>query len=217
VRREAAHGALLAALVAVGAAAWLFQLRAPLVVDAAPLGALPRQLGGFDAVDVPLEEKVESMLRADFNVQRAYGQGPGGLIWLYIGYYGTQRGGRPEHTPAACYRAHGWDIRERRVLEIEPGLRVNEFVVEKDGRRDLVHFWFRSHRSTGLLGGFDQTLDRLLGRLLGGRADGSLVRISTTLAAEDETIARSRLASFAAELEPALARHWPTETTVAAR
>jgi EpsI family protein len=215
VRREAATIALVVALVAVGAAAWSLQLRPTLHVDASPLEALPRALDGWEAVDVPLEESVESMLRADHNVQRVYAHGLGGLVWLYVGYYGTERGGQPEHTPAVCYRAHGWNVGERRVLEIDPrrGLRVNEFVVEKGGRRELVHFWFRSYRSTGLLGGIDQTLDRLVGRLLRGRADGSLVRISTALGGDgDEAAARARLAQFAAELESALALHWPDES-----
>jgi EpsI family protein len=215
VRRDAGSIALAAALVAVGAVAWALQLRPPLRVDASPLEGLPLQLGGWSAVDVPLEDEVTSMLRADYNVQRAYLHPLGDSVWLYVGYYGTDRGGRPEHTPGACYRAHGWDIGEHRVLELDPDgkLRVNEFVVEKDGRRDLVHFWFQSYRTPSLTGGLDQTLDRLVGRLLHGRADGSLVRLSTELGpGRDEATARSRLAQFAVVLEPQLAAHWPQES-----
>ena len=62
-----------------------------------------------------------------------------------------------------------------------------------------------------MLGGFDLNLDRLLGRLAEGRADGARVRISTPLAGESEVAARSRLMSFAAMLDPPLAERWPVE------
>jgi len=180
-------------------------------VDPSELASLPLRLGEWKAVDMPLDQAVESMLRADFNIQRTYEHPLGDVVWLYIGYYGTERGGQPEHTPAVCYRAHGWEIREQRTLSVGPGLRVNEYLVVLGGEQHLVHFWFRSYRSTGLLGGIDQTVDRLAGRLLAGRADGSLVRISTPVDDDDLAPARSRLLRFAEQLDRQLAEHWPTE------
>ncbi len=208
--------ALLAAFLAVGALAWGLTLRPSLEVDASALARLPMRFDSWVAEEVPLEETVESILRADFNVQRLYRHPLGGAVWLYVGYYGTERGGEPEHTPAACYEAHGWQIESRRSLAVGgvPGLRVNEYVVYRDGERQLVHFWFRSYRRTGLLGAIDRAGDRLLGRLLQGRADGALVRLSTGLADRDVVISRTRLLGFAAELEPALSRHWPSEVPV---
>jgi EpsI family protein len=208
-----ASGVLVAAMVAVGAFAWWLQLQPPLVVDASPLAGLPTRIGRWHSVDVPLESTVEAVLDADFNLQRAYSDGLGSRVWLYVGYYGTGRGGRPEHTPRGCYTGAGWGIDASRTLEVAPGspLRVNEYLVSRDGDRRLVHFWYRSHRRTGILGGLDQNLDRMLGRLLDARADGALVRLSTPLADGGETRARSRLLAFAAILDPLLAQHWPVE------
>ena len=211
-RQTLGTSALVAALLAVGAAAWAFELRPPLRVDPSKLAQLPHRLGDWDSIDVPLDQSVESMLHADFNVQRAYSHPLGDLVWLYVGYYGTQRGGRPEHTPAECYRAHGWEIRDQRTLAVDSGLRVNEYLVQLGDEEHLVQFWFRSFRRTGLLGGFDQTLDRLTGRLFEGRADGSLVRISTPITPADDLVsARSRLLRFAARIDRQLAAHWPDE------
>jgi EpsI family protein len=210
-REALGTAALVAALLAVGAAAWALELRPPLRVDASKLAQLPHRVGDWDSVDIPLEQSVESMLRADFNVQRAYSHPLGDLVWLYVGYYGTERGGLPEHTPAECYRAHGWEILERRTLEVDPGLRVNEYLVQLGPEQHLVQFWYRSFRRTGLLGGFDQTFDRLRGRLFQGRADGSLVRISTPLGDGDLIPARSRLLRFAAEIDRQLGAYWPDE------
>ena len=135
-------------------------------------------------------------------------------MWLYIGYYGTEAGGRPAHTPRGCYPGAGWGIAATRVLDVPgaPGLRVNEYRVERDGQTRLVHFWYRSHRSRSLLGGLDQNLDRLVGRLTEGRADGALVRVSAPLdRGMDEVDLRARLLGFAAGVDGQLGAHWPVE------
>jgi EpsI family protein len=201
-------------LVGVGAFAWWLQLQPSLHVDASALATLPTQVGPWNSQDVPLEKAVEAELRADMNLQRVYLHPTGEKVWLYIGYYGTARGGRPEHTPRGCYTGAGWGIESTRHIDVDPRteLRVNEYVVEREGERQLVHFWYRSHRKTGLLGGLDQNLDRLTGRLLEGRADGALVRLSTPLAPGDEIAARGRLLAFAEVLDPLLAARWPEET-----
>jgi EpsI family protein len=217
-RNTASTALLIALLVGVGAASWWFQLRPPLRVDPAPLIALPETLGSWHAIDVPLDEAVESILRADFNLQRAYVHPTGAIVFLYVGYYGTDRGGRPEHTPEVCFKSQGWDITERRTLMVEGGakpFRVSEFVVQQDDKRHLVEFWFRSQRSTGMLSSLEQALDRLTGRLLDGRADGSLVRISTPLMGGDSVEARSYLMQFAATVDEQLGRHWPVEVASA--
>lgn len=202
-----------ALLLAVGALAWTMSLRPSLQVDASPLAELPLRIDEWTAVDVPLEGPVEQMLGADFNVQRLYVEPAGAGLWLYIGYYGTARGGRAEHTPRACYEAHGWEIREQRVVSVQgdPGLRVNEYVVERDGVRQLVHFWFRSARSTGLVNDWDRAVDQIIGRVRGDRADGSLVRVSARLGERDVEFERSRLLRFAARIDAQLAAHWPRE------
>ena len=90
--------------------------------------------------------------------------------------------------------------------------RVNEYIVEREGERRLVHFWYRSVYRTGMLGGWDQNVDRFVGRLRHGRADGALIRLSTPLRGEDGVTARSRLMAFARLLDPLVAERWPTET-----
>lgn len=208
------NAALSLLLVAVGALAWWLQLQPALVPDPSALVHLPPRIGAWESLDIPLDPSVESILRADFNLQRVYQDPAGRIVWVYLGYYGTRRGGRPEHTPRGCYTGAGWGIEHTRTLVADAGseLRVNEYRVERDGERRLVQFWYRSHRRTGMLGGLDQNVDRLLGRLLEGRADGALLRISTPLATlDDEVSARSLLLSFASALDAEVGARWPTE------
>ena len=132
------NAALVGLLLATGALAWALQLQPKLDIDASTLATLPTQIYGYNSYEVPLESTVESVLQADFNLQRAYLQGDR-MVWLYIGYYGTSRGGRPEHTPRGCYTGAGWGIESARKLEVAGGceLRVNEYVVEREGERRL--------------------------------------------------------------------------------
>jgi EpsI family protein len=206
--------ALAATVIAVGALAWWLQTRPALIVDASPLATLPRTVGAWHSKELPLQSAVESILRADFNVQRAYFEGARpDPVWLYVGYYGTQRGGRPEHVPRGCYTGAGWDIVSARVIGIGDGSggRTNEYLVERSGERQLVHFWYRSARGTGMIGGIDQRLDQILGRIQTGRADGALIRLSTELGPGGESEARARLLALGGELERQLVEHWPAE------
>jgi EpsI family protein len=213
-REQLATALLVASLVAVGAFAWVLQLRPELQVESSQLRTLPDRIDGWNGSSIPVEKTVESILRADANLQRIYQHKLSSeIIWLYVGYYGTTRGGRPEHTPRGCYTGAGWAIVTSRTLPVAgtDGLRVNEFRVAREGEERLVHFWYRSHRRTGMVGGIDQNLDRMMGRLLEGRADGALIRVSTPLPDSDLIAARSRLQSFAAALDPLIAARWPEE------
>jgi len=204
---------LILVLLAVGGFAWSLQVQPALEIDASALDTLPMKIDVYEGEAIPLESTVESVLRADFNLQRSY-YGAGSFVWLYIGYYGTARGGRPEHNPRGCYTGAGWGIESTRKLRVDPAgnLRVNEYLVEREGEQRLVHYWYRSARKTGLLGGWDQNIDRLVSRLTRGRGDGALIRISTPLTGADEVSARGRLLGFASMLDPLIAERWPTES-----
>jgi EpsI family protein len=207
------HAGLVVGMIATGALAWSLQWRSALEVDASSLALIPGRIGPYRAEDIPLDDAVESILRADFNLQRAY-FGPDGVpVWLYVGYYGTARGGRPEHTPRGCYTGAGWGIEEARIVDLggESALRANEYVVERGGQRRLVVFWYRSFRSTGMVGGIDASLDRIVGRLVEGRADGALVRVSTPIEDGDLPTARARLAQLGVSVDRMLADLWPEE------
>lgn len=203
-------------LLLAGFGAWRIQSGPGLIVDATELEAFPESLGIWRSAEIPIEPAVESALGADLNLQRIYETATGDFVWLYIGYYGTEAGGRPAHTPRGCYPGAGWGIEEARVLSLRDGsgLRVNEYRIEREGETRLVLFWYRSHRSRGLLGGMDQNLDRLAGRLLSGRADGALIRVSAPVDERglDEDTVRAQLMAFAGRVDAALDGKWPKET-----
>ena len=203
--------------MAVGALGWWLQFRPAQRVDASALATLPLVISDWQGEDIPLGQTVEAELRADFNLQRIYLDRGGVPIWIYLGYYGTDRGGRPEHTPRFCYTGAGWSIDSAQTISLDPAhqLRAKEYLVSREGERRLVVFWYRSHRRTGMTGGLDQNLDRMAGRLFAGRADGALIRTSTPLEGDDVEGARARLVDFARTLDALVAARWPEEVPLA--
>ena len=213
-RENRGTAALLAVMLGVGVIGWWVELRPALRVEPSRLSTLPLRLDAWLGYPIPVEEAVERILEADYNLQRAYQRREdGALVWLYVGYYGTRRGGRPEHTPDQCYPSAGWRIETQRSVSIDParGLRANEYVVSRESEQHVVYFWYRSHRATGMLGALDTSLDRIRGRFDGGRADGALVRISTPFLPGGEERARARLDAFARQIDPLFDQHWPVE------
>jgi EpsI family protein len=202
-------------LVALGGGlAWTFALGNRLEADPSALASVPFEVDGWIGTDVPVESDVEAMLRADYNLQRAYESPDGGLVWIYVGYYGTRRGGRPEHTPPTCYEANGYTILEEQTIPVDAasGLRVRELFVEMDGERRLAHFWYRARGTTGILDGLGISLERMKRRFADGRGDAALLRVSTVVAGPDDLEpARARLLTFERFLDRAVAERWPEE------
>jgi hypothetical protein len=88
-------------------------------------------------------------------------------------------------------------------------------VESRGGQRQLVLFWYRSYRASGIQSTLALQLDHVVGKLQEGRGDGALVRLSTPLIGIDRDAARGMLASFARELEPELGAVWPSEAAAA--
>jgi hypothetical protein len=87
---------------------------------------------------------------------------------------------------------------------------VNEILVERDGQRRLVRFWYTTHRRSAIASETGLTLDHLAGRLsMAGRADGALVRISTPIGIGGLEPARERLRVFSQDLVPEIRGRWP--------
>ena len=202
---------LLAVLLIAGAAAWWLSLRTVSQSNPESLDDLASALGPWQAVDIEMDQSVADMLNADHNVQRAYTHPLGYTVFVYVGYYGAERGGVPEHTPDVCYPSQGWrivDSNERRVGGRD-GLELREYIVEKEGARRLVHFWYRTSRSSGMTSILGLRVDQFWGRITNEGADGALIRLSTPLRGSEDELARGRLFALDQKIEAELERVWP--------
>ena len=214
MNRRVELGVAIGLMLLTGIASWWLLLRPAVEHDAAVFDALPTELNGWRSVDLAIDEAVSDMLAADHNVQRAYLHPLGYQIFVYVGYYGTERGGTPEHTPDICYPAQGWQIVESMIQRAggQGGFDLREFVVEQAGERRLVHYWYRTGSQSGLTSVVGLRLRHVVDRMTENRGDGALVRLSTPLGSSDIASARTRLFSMDRVVEEALVGLWPNDS-----
>lgn len=171
-----------------------------------PLLEFPPPTGYSRSEDRPFEDQVVQEIGADDYVNRAYlGSAP--PIELFIGYYKNQRSGDRIHSPKNCLPGSGWEpVHSARVQIGSAGgapILVNEYLVAKGARRDMVLYWYQSHGrviASEYWAKFWLFADALAKR----SADGAMVRIWTT-ASDGEATAHARAVDFARQIYPQVA------------
>jgi EpsI family protein len=206
-----------ALLFAAGSAAWAIRHEGTYAVTDNRLANFPLRILGYRGSDERLAESVYGVLGNDHNVLRKYADGATPPIWLYIGYYGTAKGGRPSHVPQYCYTGQGFSIEDWRHVappDGRPGIRINRMVVKRDHERQLVFFWIQSHGDKIPANGIEINFLSLRARLVGARDDGALVRLSVAIDGRGDEHAERVLSRFAGEVLRLLPEYWPFEARV---
>lgn len=187
------------------------------VVRNTNLEDIPLIIGDMEGYDIPLGESVRQELDPDVYVYRDYRTSNGGTVNLYIGYYGTRKGGRTGHTPYGCYPGAGWgisqDSKDDVTVELTGQRRditVNVTTVKKGDARQLVYHWYQSKGGVVLASGFHQNIHRFKTRLLHNRNDGAFIRVTTDVVG-DNSEAMDQAERFIWHLYPLLVEFWPEE------
>jgi EpsI family protein len=174
-----------------------------------PLRDFPATIAGWHSRDFPYEPEVVRAIGVDDYTNREY-FGVGRPVELYIGYYKDQHSGDIIHSPKNCLPGEGWEpVRSSRVqlgTADNPAV-VNEYIVEKGARRDLVLYWYQTHGrivASEYMAKFWLVADGIRGR----STDGSMVRIWTT-AADGEENAEARATDFARRVYPQVSEYLP--------
>lgn len=206
-------------LLALGGA-FLSTTRGSPVVINTNLEQLPMEIDGYRAVEDRFPQAVYDELNADKHVYRHYSDAEGRQVTLYIGYYGTAKGGRTGHNPYACLPGAGWAILDSGKESLQqPGVdgggpqqvRVNYILAGKDGRYETVLHWYQTDRDKVLATGFEQNIQRFLGRVLRNRNDGAFVRITTSCDEAGIAEAKRLTRGFAEKILALLPAYWPEE------
>jgi EpsI family protein len=169
---------------------------------ARPLARFPSALGTWHGRDLPLEPRIVAAVGVDDYLSRVY-QGPDlAPLFLYIGYYKSQRSGKLIHSPKNCLPAAGWEpVRAGRANLVLPDGRsapVNMYMIENGLERQEVVYWYHSHGRI-IASEYWAKIYMVLDALRLNRTDGALVRIATPVG-RDEPKARERSLEFAAQL-----------------
>jgi EpsI family protein len=124
-RRAVAVSAVLASVVMLvsGIGYRVLAARPPGAANAVPLDPallerFPMQLGDWTGQDIPMDEAIVDATGSDAHVNRQYSQRDGlAGVSLFIAC-GTNVNEIMSHRPTGCYRAAGWQLVDRRLLDL---------------------------------------------------------------------------------------------------
>lgn len=180
----------------------------------------PYKIGDYIGIDIPMEASVIKELNTDVSVFRRYVNEQGERITLYIGYYGTKKGGRTGHSPGGCYPGSGWAILDETDVEVPVDLNGNEKMiplnalqVTKGVVRECVYHWYQSNGDKVLSSGIAQNFHRFKGKILYNRNDGAFIRVSVSVT-QSLSYTKNKLKSFVKEIYPLIVKYWPEEREV---
>jgi EpsI family protein len=207
-------------LIVTGAVVLKLHNGADVVVYQKNLDKFPCTINGIQSVDIPLEESVIKELDPDVYVFRYYILKDGSRINVYIGYYGTQKGGRSSHNPDACYPGAGWAImnESNSTISIENSGKRSDIVlntlrVTKGDEQQLVYHWYQTDKSIVVANGIQQNLYRFRNRLLYNRDDGAFIRVSKDYHGSYQDTKKD-IEGFIQQLFPLLIQYWPKENEI---
>jgi EpsI family protein len=187
----------------------------PVVVQT-NLEKLPMVINGMQGMDDSFSDAVYKELSADKHIYRHYRSVDGKQVDLYIGYYGTAKGGRTGHNPMACLPSQGWGLTEAREIILKSrdypdGVPVRYLLSSKGDTTLTTICWYQSDARKVLSNGIKQNIESFLGRVFRNRNDGAYVQI-TVLSDQGETeVAKGIAKSFSEHLLDLLPQYWPVE------
>lgn len=187
------------------------------VVVKTNLENLPMQIAGYQGTKDSFSQAVYDVLDADLHVYRHYRSGDDAPLSLYLGYYGTAKGGRTGHNPYACLPGAGWGILQRGTVQVFPsykpgGVDVNFVVAGKDGINNVMLHWYHAAGTKILSTGLEQNIQRFVGRILHNRNDGAYVQVNSIATNEEIPASKDKLAEFVHEIMEQLPHYWPEES-----
>jgi EpsI family protein len=187
----------------------------PVVVQT-NLENLPLKIGGYTGTEDSFSEAVYRELNADKHVYRHYKAGDGSQLDLYLGYYGTAKGGRTGHNPYACLPGAGWAIVDTGKVKIRDSSRTSDVEVNyvrasRNGVNTVMVHWYQTAGTTVISTGIRQNIEKFWGRLRHNRNDGAFVQITTQVSDENVLKAGIKVQRFAGQVLQLLPGYWPTE------
>jgi EpsI family protein len=171
-----------------------------------PLDTISRSVSGWEAQDIPIEPHLITVSHVDEYVNRIY-RGPSAQeVGLYVGFYKSQRAGDSVHSPKNCLPGAGWQPVHASQLTL-PLMRgypekVNLYIVEHDGQRFVVLYWYQSHGRI-IASEYRAKIYTIRDAILLNRTDSALIRITVPVT-DGEALALQTATAFATLISPTL-------------
>ena len=214
VRMVIVAASLVAAALYLGATS-----RAEELPPREPLAGLAMVIDGWQGRRQPdLEPEVLAVLGADDYLLRTYSRAGVPGVGVYVGYHSSQRQGDTIHSPLNCLPGGGWQpvdvgrlaIPVQGAPDASGTIVVNRVTITKGLDRQLVLYWYQSHRRV-VASEYWGKIYTVLDSVRYNRTDAALVRVVTPLRDGEPVEAVERRAVwFVQSLFPLLPRYLPS-------
>jgi len=179
---------------------------------------LPLEIAGIKGRESSLSDSVVKELNTDKYLYRHYRADNGNQVTLYIGYYGTKKGGRSTHNPYACLPGAGWGIVDSYGVRVRTkyypdGAEVNYILAQKGDDYEIMLHWYQSAGTRVLATGIQRNIHRFIEKSLRNRNDGAFIQISTPAKEPNFEESKRSLIYFSEQLLNIMPEYWPVEGT----
>jgi len=174
----------------------------------------PKAIGDWKMIsDQLIDDKVMNVLLVDDYIMRSYQNRMGEVVYLYAGYFKSQRERKQVHSPRQCLPGAGWDRigHSERTMSFKdhnpPEGQVNVDIMGKGNSRELYVWWYQG-RGRIYANEYFNKLYLVWDAIAKGRTDGALVRVNTKIG-RDVNSALSTQEAFINSFIPELAAFIP--------
>lgn len=161
-----------------------------------PLSEFPITMNEWEGVEVGLEPNILTILGATEVLMRRYvthptpsANYPTPSVWLYIGYYQSQREGKTYHSPKNCLPGSGWQIIKSERISIPIGVNrtamINKVLIQKGLEKEMVLYWYQD-RGRVIASEYWAKIYMVYDAVTRNRTDGAMVRISVAVNDSEE-------------------------------
>ena len=172
--------------------------------------------------ELGIDQQVLDVLKLNDYMMRAYipqelikdGENRKGLtpVYLYVGYYQSQRTGATYHSPKNCLPGAGWQFMDsEQVPVMMPGGGtpiINKVMIQKGLEKQIILYWYQD-RGRIIASEYSAKGFMVWDSMTRKRTDGSLVRISVPVGKSDEQ-AFAEGFEFMRDIFPLLGQYLPT-------
>ena len=206
--------ALVACLVIILGGAAANYLR---YVEASPnrpaeFATIPLKLDGYAGEERRFSEQSYEVLQADTTTLRIYRDSLGEQLWLFIGYFESQKYGSQIHSPKHCLPGSGWRIRHHESFRLQlDGFDhdINRLIIRERDNQQLMLYWFET-RGGVIREEFGLKWDLMINSLLLRPTDAAMVRINLPLLpGEKAQAATDRAVAYLRTFYPSISRALP--------
>jgi EpsI family protein len=181
-----------------------------------PFAGFPLTIEGWQGKEVGLQRDVLKLLQLSDYMMRVYlpqkRDGTLAPVWLYTGYYASQRTGTTYHSPKNCLPGAGWQFAESDFVTVlmpdKTSITINKVLIKKGLDQQVLLYWYHD-RGRVIASEYWAKAYLVWDAMTRHRTDGALVRLSVPVTTTAEEAYLHGL-NFLHDLWPLLQDYMPT-------